>query len=142
MTYVDAVPVPWLSARQNGILLDYLPVSINGEAFFAGLQYDSAEETTRLLAGFLGSLQCFLNGMTVDVVMHAKIEGAMAKAVHILNSKQSRKPSLESLRLFHGMRQRTEPPPIGLNRKHSVRFPELPGSHAILDFIEFLLHFN
>lgn len=40
------------------------------------------------------------------------------------------------------MYQRTEPPSIGLNLKRSVRFPELPGSNAILDFIEFLLHFN
>ena len=46
------------------------------------------------------------------------------------------------LRLFHGMHQRTEPPLAGLNLKRSVRFPELPGFHAILDFIELLLHFN
>ena len=53
------------SARQDRILLNHLPVPVDGEAFLSGLQDDSAEETARPPAGFLGPLQRFFKGLAV-----------------------------------------------------------------------------
>lgn len=43
-----------LSARQNRILLNHFPLSVDGETFLPGFEENFAKETTGLFADFLG----------------------------------------------------------------------------------------
>ena len=57
--------LPELFQTSCSVLFDHFAVAVDGEGSTAGGKGDAAVVAAGLLAGFLGSLQCFLNGMTV-----------------------------------------------------------------------------